>query len=78
MSERFLRCVKVPNNSFASSCEDVQFLSNIELGDESWVYGYDPEAKQQSSQWKQKAKADPDSNSYGSKSKVSTTKSNKT
>jgi len=34
------------------SCEDVQFLKNIVTGDESWVYGYDPETKQQSSQWK--------------------------
>jgi len=34
------------------SCEDVQFLKNIVTGDESWVYGYDPETKQQSPQWK--------------------------
>jgi len=33
------------------SCEDVQFLKNIVTGDESWVYGYDLETKQQSSQW---------------------------
>jgi len=37
---------------FECSCEDVQFLKNIVTGDESWVYGYDPETKQQSSQWK--------------------------
>jgi len=30
------------------SCEDVQFLKNIVTGDESWVYGYDRETKQQS------------------------------
>ena len=24
-------------------CEDVQFLKNIVTGDESWIYGYDPE-----------------------------------
>jgi len=42
MSYRFLRCVKVPNNAFASSsCEDVQFLKNIVTGDESWGYGYE-------------------------------------
>jgi len=35
-----------------SSCEDVQFPKNIVTGDGSWVYGYDPETKQQSSQWK--------------------------
>jgi len=34
------------------SCEDVQFLKNIVTGDESWVNSYDPETKQQSSQWK--------------------------
>jgi len=34
------------------SCENVQFLTNIVKGDESWVYGYVPQTKQQSSQWK--------------------------
>jgi hypothetical protein len=28
------------------------FISTIITGDESWVYGYDPETKQQLSQWK--------------------------
>jgi hypothetical protein len=27
-------------------------LSRVITGDESWIYGYDPETKQQSSQWK--------------------------
>jgi len=27
-------------------------MSRVITGDESWVYGYDPETKQQSSQWK--------------------------
>ena len=31
---------------------DPNFLSKVITGDESWVYGYDPETKQQSSQWK--------------------------
>jgi histone-lysine N-methyltransferase SETMAR len=31
---------------------DPVFISTIITGDESWVYGYDPETKQQSSQWK--------------------------
>jgi len=31
---------------------DPNFLSKIITGDESWCYGYDPETKQQSSQWK--------------------------
>jgi hypothetical protein len=32
--------------------EDPKFLSKVVTGDESWVYGYDPESKQQWSQWK--------------------------
>ena len=28
------------------------FLSRVITGDESWVYGYDPDTKRQSSQWK--------------------------
>ena len=34
------------------ACNDVNFMNNIITGDETWVYGYDPETKQQSSQWK--------------------------
>ena len=33
-------------------CEDVKFLKNVLIGDESWVYGYDTDTKQHSSQWK--------------------------
>jgi len=32
--------------------DDPSFMSRVITGDESWVYGYDPETKQQSSQWK--------------------------
>jgi len=42
----------VVRDLFERSWEDVQFLKNIVTGDESWVYGYDQETKQQSSQWK--------------------------
>jgi hypothetical protein len=28
------------------------FISRIITGDESWIYGYDPETKQQSSLWR--------------------------
>ena len=31
---------------------DPYFMSSVITGDESWVYGYDPETKQMSSQWK--------------------------
>jgi len=32
--------------------DDPSFMSRVITGDESWVYGYYPETKQQSSQWK--------------------------
>jgi hypothetical protein len=32
--------------------DDPSFMSRVITGDDSWVYGYDPEIKQQSSQWK--------------------------
>jgi hypothetical protein len=32
--------------------DDLNIISNIITDDETWVYGYDPETKQQSSQWK--------------------------
>jgi len=31
---------------------DPEFLNIVTTGDDSWVYGYDPETKAQSSQWK--------------------------
>jgi len=31
---------------------DSSFLGNVIMGDETWVYGYDPETMVQSSQWK--------------------------
>jgi hypothetical protein len=31
---------------------DPSFMSRVITRDESWVYGYDPETKQQFSQWK--------------------------
>ena len=31
---------------------DPKFIKTIITGDETWVYGYDPETKLQSSQWK--------------------------
>jgi len=42
----------IAHDLFERSYEDMQFLKNIVTGDESWVYGYDLETKQQSSQWK--------------------------
>jgi len=35
-----------------NALDDPSFMSRVITGDESWVYGYDPETKQQFSQWK--------------------------
>ena len=35
-----------------TSENDPTFISRVITGDESWFYGYDPQTKQQSSQWK--------------------------
>jgi hypothetical protein len=32
--------------------DDAVFLSRVITGDKSWIYGYDPETKQRSYQWK--------------------------
>ena len=42
----------IARDLYERSYEDVQFLKNTVTGDDSRVYGYDPETKQQSSQWK--------------------------
>jgi len=34
------------------AASDCSFLGNVITGDETWVYGYDPETRVQSSQWK--------------------------
>jgi hypothetical protein len=46
------QCVNVCTElrQLASNVET--FLSTVITGDESWVYGYNPETKRQSSQWK--------------------------
>ena len=35
-----------------NAANDPSFLSNVIMGDKTWVYAYDPETKTQSSQWK--------------------------
>jgi len=35
-----------------NTANNPSFLSNVIMGDETWVYAYDPENKIQSSQWK--------------------------
>ena len=34
------------------TASDSSFLGNVTTGDETWVYGFDPETRVQSSQWK--------------------------
>ena len=34
------------------AASDSSFLGSVITGDETWVYGYDPETRVQSSQWK--------------------------
>jgi hypothetical protein len=46
------RCVNVCLEVREKATEDPNFISRIIKGDESWIYGYDPETKQKSSQWK--------------------------
>ncbi|XP_068204662.1 protein GVQW3-like [Palaemon carinicauda] len=42
----------IPSELFERSVADAAFLSSIVTGDESWVHGYDPVMKVQSSEWK--------------------------
>jgi hypothetical protein len=37
--------------SYARRLTRTQLISRNIMGDESWIYGYEPETKQQSSQW---------------------------
>jgi hypothetical protein len=47
-------CVNMCLELLEKANEDPTFMSisRIIMGDESWIYGYDPETTQQSSQWK--------------------------
>ncbi|GFY15878.1 histone-lysine N-methyltransferase SETMAR [Trichonephila clavipes] len=44
--------LEISSDLFQSENNDPEFMKFIITGDESWAYGYDPETKQQSSQWK--------------------------
>lgn len=44
--------IEICQDLLQQSHADPTFLSRLITGDETWVYGYDPETKQQSSQWK--------------------------
>ncbi|XP_077496550.1 histone-lysine N-methyltransferase SETMAR-like [Amblyomma americanum] len=51
MEQKQLR-VKVSQAMLDFTNSDPDFMNTIITGDESWVFGYDPETKSQSSQWK--------------------------
>ena len=42
-----------------NAANDPSFLLNVIMGDETWVYAYDPETKTQSSQWKSLGSPEP-------------------
>ena len=42
----------VATNMLQEAESDENFMGQINTVDETWVYGYDPEMKRQSSQWK--------------------------
>ena len=44
--------LSVATNMLQEAEPDENFMGQIITGDETWVYGYDPERKRQSSQWK--------------------------
>ena len=43
---------EIPQENLEMVSDDENVLEKVNTGDESWVYGYDPETKQQYSQWK--------------------------
>ena len=46
-------CVEIAQDMLDCANNDLEFMKTIITGNETWVYGYDPESKFQSSQWKQ-------------------------
>jgi len=51
MEQKLLR-LEIPQDMLDCVESDSNFLNTVITGDENWVYGYDPETKAQSSQWK--------------------------
>jgi hypothetical protein len=45
-------CISVCREPKQQATDDPSFICIIRTGDKTWVYGYDPETKQQLSQWK--------------------------
>jgi histone-lysine N-methyltransferase SETMAR len=45
-------CLEIARDMLGNANSDPNFLNTVIAGDETWVYGYDPEKNMQSSQWK--------------------------
>jgi hypothetical protein len=45
------QCINICEELHQIALDDATFLSRVITGDESWMYGYNTETKQQSSQW---------------------------
>ena len=43
---------EIAQDNLKMVCDDENLLKKVIAGHESWIYDYDPETKQQSSQWK--------------------------
>jgi hypothetical protein len=50
--EQKQRSLEIAQDMLNNANSNPNFLNTVITGDESWVYGYDPETKMQSSQWK--------------------------
>jgi len=50
--EQKQQSLSIPLELRNSAASDSSCLRNVITGDETWVYGYDPETRVQSSQWK--------------------------
>jgi histone-lysine N-methyltransferase SETMAR len=46
------QCVNICEELHQIASDNATFLTRAISGDESWIYSYDPETKQQTSQWK--------------------------
>jgi histone-lysine N-methyltransferase SETMAR len=52
LSDDQMECRKaIAGDLFEQSTQDPSFLGKVVIGDESWVFGYDPEIRMQSSEW---------------------------
>jgi hypothetical protein len=52
LQEQQQLCLKVTQDMLECANGDPEFLKTVVTGDETWMYGHDPETKVQSSQWK--------------------------